>query len=250
MSSHSFPLGIQSWSLRCFRDNAVAAGKLREMGADRVELCDLHGRFDDPAAFSEALAHYRAAGVSVVAFGVQTFEGKESERGWFERAAEAGARYLAGQFRPDTFLTAIPKVRRWSAEFGIRVGIHCHGGGLFGGQPEVLDYLLALGVPEIGVCIDTAWAMQIGPGRGNPVEWVKRYAGRVYGVHFKDFVFARNGQWEDVIPGEGNLDLPGFVAALKEDGFDGVAVVEYEAEVDDPLPMLKRSFEAVRAATG
>ena len=63
---------------------------------------------------------------------------------------------------------------------------------------------------------------------------MKRFSGRIYGVHYKDFVFARDGMWEDVVVGTGNLDVAAFVTALNEDGFDGFAVIEYEANAADP----------------
>jgi sugar phosphate isomerase/epimerase len=111
-----------------------------------------------------------------------------------------------------------------------------------------LEHLIGLGGPEIGLCIDTAWAMQIGPAQGNPVHWAERFAGKIYGVHFKDFVFGRDGAWTDVVVGTGNLDLPAFVAVLQRGGFDGMAVIEYEADVENPEPALKRCVESMRAA--
>ena len=119
---------------------------------------------------------------------------------------------------------------------------------MFGGQPDVIDYLLSLGGPEVGLCIDTAWAMQIGPARGNPVEWAKKYSGQIHGTHLKDFTFGSNGQWKDTVVGTGNLDLPAYVAALQAGGFDGMAVIEYEGDPENPEPALKRCVEAMRAA--
>jgi sugar phosphate isomerase/epimerase len=243
----SLNFGVQSYCFREFKDNAVVAGKVRDLGLDRIELCGVHADFENPTAVPKIVEIYRQAGVSIVSIGVQTFDGNENEKKWFECAAAAGAKHISCHFRVNTFLRAIPQVRRWSREFGIRVGIHCHGGYMFGGQPDVLDYLLDLGGPEIGLCIDTAWAMQIGPGRGNPVEWAKKYSGRIYGIHFKDFVFEPNGQWKDVIVGHGNLDLPAFTAALREGGFNGMAVIEYEGDVENPDPALKRCIESMRA---
>ncbi len=239
--------GVQSYCFRHFKENAVVAAKVRGVGLDRVELCAVHADFSRPAAFGEIVGIYKQAGVAIVSLGVQTFRGRESERADFECAVVAGARHISCHFTVDTFLDAIPKVRGWCREFGIRVGVHCHGGYLFGGQPDVLDYLLKLGAPEIGVCIDTAWAMQIGPQAGNPVEWAKRYAGRIYGVHYKDFVFGPDGQWKDVVVGEGNLDLAAFNRALSDGGFDGVAVIEYEADVESPDAALKRCVESMQA---
>jgi len=248
--SYNLPFGVQSYCFRSFSDNNVVAQKVRALGLDSIELCGVHGHFEDSEAFCAALEAYKSNGISILSLGVQAFQGNESERLWFERAVQAGAKHISAHFQPQTFLTAIPKVRAWSREFGVRVGIHCHGGYCFGGQPDVLDYLVSLGGPEIGVCIDTAWALQIGPHLGKPVEWVKRYAGRIYGIHFKDFVFARNGQWEDVIVGTGNLDLPAFVSALNENGFDGWAVVEYEGDPENPDPALKKCVDSMRAVLG
>lgn len=246
--SKSIDFGVQSYCFRAFKDNAVVAKKVRDIGLNKIELCGVHADFSNPAAFKDVVAIYQAAGVSIVSLGVQTFSGHDSERAWFECAAAAGAKHISCHFQVSTFLTAVPKVRRWSQEFGIRVGIHCHGGYMFGGSPDVLDYLTTLGGPEIGVCIDTAWCMQIGPHQGKPVEWAKRFQGKIYGIHFKDFLFEANAQWKDVVVGTGTLDLPAFSKALLEGGFDGMAVIEYEADVENPDPALKRCVDSMRTA--
>ncbi len=240
--------GVQSWCFRDTLDNAVLAEKVREIGLDKIELCDVHGDFSKPGEFRAVMETHRARGVSIVSLGVQTFTGAPEERTWFKCAAMAGARHISCHFQIDSYLAAIPRVCRWSREFGVRVGIHCHGGYRFGGSPDVLDHLLTLGGPEIGVCIDTAWAMQIGPRQGNPIEWVKRYAGRIHGVHFKDFVFGLDGQWKDVVVGTGTLDLPAFIEALEQNGFDGMSIIECEVDFQNPEPALKQSVEALRMA--
>ncbi|PTY01365.1 hypothetical protein DB346_13615 [Verrucomicrobia bacterium LW23] len=245
MSSPAF--GVQSWCFRHFKDNEVIAQKVRAIGLDKIEICAVHAPLSKPEEVQPVRDTYDKAGVSVVSIGVQTFEGNDSERAWFESAKILGAKHISAHFRINNFMQAVPKVRAWSREFGIRVGIHCHGGYMFGGSPDVLDYLVGIGGPEIGICIDTAWAMQIGPRPGNPVEWAKRYAGKIYHLHYKDFVFDKNGQWNDVIVGTGNLDLPAFNAALKEGGFDGTSVIEYEAEVESPDAALKRCVESMLA---
>jgi len=237
--------GVQSWCFRHFKDNTVVAQKVRDIGLSQIELCGVHADLNKPEAVKEAVAIYKKAGVSIVSIGVQTFTGNDSEKAWFESAAVTGARHISCHFRVDSFTQAVPKVRAWSREFGIRVGIHCHGGYCFGGSPDVLEYLINLGGPEIGLCIDTAWAMQIGPGPGNPVEWAKKFAGKIYGIHYKDFLFDRTGQWADTIVGQGNLNLPAFNAALKEGGFNGMAVIEYEADVENPDPKLKLCVESM-----
>jgi len=245
--SDPLDFGVQSYCFRHFKDNVEVAKKVREIGVDKIEICGVHADFSDPSRFAQEMKIYENAGVSVVSLGVQTFKGEDSERAWFECVSAIGANHLSCHFTPSTFLTAIPKVRSWSREYGVRVAIHCHGGYNFNGNPDTLKYLMELGSPEIGLCIDTAWAMQIGPRAGNPVGWVKDlFPGKTFMVHYKDFTFAPNGQWTDVVVGEGTLDLPAFVQALRNDHFDGVAVIEYEADVENPVPALKRCVESMR----
>ena len=65
-------------------------------------------------------------------------------------------------------------------------------------------------------------------------------------AHYKDFTFNPNGEWNDVIVGEGALDLPGLVDALQENGFNGVALLEYEGDVENPVPALTKCVSRMR----
>ncbi len=248
MNPASTNFGVQSYCFRHFPDNRTVAAKVRETGLDKIELCAVHADFDAPAKFPEVVKIYRDAGVEIISIGVQTFGGEDREKAWFECAALAGARHLSAHFKVENFRPAIEKVRAWSREFGIRVGIHPHGGYSFGGQPDVMHHLLELGAPEIGICLDTAWVMQIGPGAGDPVEWVRRFAKSIFGLHYKDFVFGPNAAWTDVIVGRGNLDLPALLKALDEIQFDGMAVLEYEADIENPVPALTECVASMRQA--
>ena len=221
------------------------ARQVQSLGLTQIELCGVHANFHDQPSWMGVVETYKTAGVTIVSLGVETLVGDKSERDIFQCAASAGARHISVHFKVDSFRPAIEQARRLSDEFGVRVGIHCHGGYMFGGQPDVLDYLISLGSPQIGLCIDTAWCMQIGPERGKPVEWVETYAGHIYGVHFKDFIFSQNGQWKDTVIGQGNLNLPAFIHALNRTGFDGVAILEYEGDPESPLPALHECVRAI-----
>jgi len=242
--------GVQSYCFRDFKDNAEVAKKVREIGLDKIEICRVHADFHDLKAWKDVLEIYQNEGVSVISIGVEPFVGDDAERDLFECAALAGASHISGTFHINSYLKAVPQVRQLSQEFGIKVGIHNHGGYDFGGQPEVIKHLLGIGAPEIGLCIDTAWALQIGPRSGDPVDWAKEFTGHITGVHYKDFVFDKNGQWEDTIVGEGNLDLKAFVKALEAGGFNGMAVIEYEADPENPVPALKACVDAMRKMVG
>ena len=247
MTSPALDFGVQSYCFRHYKDNQTVAEKVKAIGVDKVELCEVHADFSDPAAFKKVVKIYRDAGVKICSIGVQTFNGLDSEKSWFECASLAGARHISAHFKVDTFHTAVPKTAALAQEHGLRVGIHCHGGYMFGGSRDILDHLIKLGDGKIGVCIDTAWCMQTGPRQGNPVQWVEHFGKQIFGVHYKDFTFEPNARWNDVIVGTGTLDLPAFVAALKAAGFDGMAVLEYEADVENPVPALKKCVEQMRA---
>jgi sugar phosphate isomerase/epimerase len=246
--SKALDFGVQSYCFREFKENADVAKKVREIGLDKIELCGVHADFHKPAAFKEVVKIYGDAGVAIVSFGVETLVGDARERDLFECGALAGAKHLSVHFKIENFAEAITKTQKLSDEFGVRVGIHCHGGYQFGGSPDVLDHLIKLGSPQIGLCLDTAWCLQIGPYLGKPVEWAKRYAGHIYGIHYKDFTFGPNAQWIDTVVGQGNLDLPAFIQALDSNGFDGMTVIEYEGDVQNPVPALKNCVKAMRGA--
>jgi sugar phosphate isomerase/epimerase len=238
--------GVQSYCFRSIKDNKDVAKAVKEIGLDKIEICAVHADFSDLEGWKKIVKIYESEGVSIVSIGVQTFTGEDVERTWFECAKAAGAKHISAHFKVDSFTTAVPKVVALSKEFDIKVGIHSHGGYMFGGSPDVLEHLISLGEGRIGLNIDTAWCMQIGPARGNPIEWVKQFKDSLFGVHYKDFTFEPNGQWNDVIVGTGTLDLPAFVKSLEAINFDGMAVIEYEGDVDNPIPSLKACVTKMR----
>lgn len=241
--------GVQSYCFRSFKENSQVAELTRKIGVDKIELCAIHANFEDPSGFAGIVETYRKAGVSIVSIGVQTFTGNlKQERQWFECAKAAGAKHISAHFKVDSFQKAVPEAAKLGREFGVRIGLHCHGGYMFGGSPDVIGHILKLGEGQVGLNIDTAWCMQIGPNEGKPIDWVReKFRGKIFGVHYKDFIFDRNAKWHDVVVGTGNLDLPGFVKALEETGFDGMAVIEYEADPENPVPALTECVQKMRA---
>lgn len=241
--------GVQSYCFRSIKDNAEVAKKVREIGLDKIEICSVHADFNDLDGWKETVKTYEDEGVSIISIGVQTINGNvEVERNWFECVKAAGASHMSVHFKVNTFHDAVPAAVKLCEEYDIKLAIHCHGGYMFGGQPDVMAHLLELGGPRIGLCIDTAWCMQIGPRQGKPLQWVERFQDQLYGIHYKDFTFQPDASWTDVVVGTGNLDLPAFVKKLEEVEFDGFAVIEYEGDVDNPTPALKKCVESMRQA--
>lgn len=238
-------VGVQSWSFREFKTAEALSAKLKQVGVTATELCGVQANFGDVSQHDAPIATLKANGIRVFSMGVQTFTGNAAEeRKWFEFAKKAGAKYISAHFRIDSFRDAVKVASGLSEAYGIKIAVHCHGGYMFGGSLDVLEHLVQIGGPYIGVNIDTAWCMQ---AAGKPVEWIKKLNKSVYGIHYKDFTFDRAGRWQETVVGEGNLPLAETVKALEDVGFGGFAVIEYEADPQDPAAAITRCVQAIRA---
>jgi sugar phosphate isomerase/epimerase len=239
-------LGVQSYCFRHFKDNAQVAQLVRECGLDKIELCAVHADFGDESSFDKVIETYRAAGVQIVSIGVQGANGEEEkERSYFEFARRAGANHMSVHFGAQTFPDCYRVSEKLSQEFGVYVGIHNHGGYHWLGNSEMLSRVFSDTNERIGLCIDTAWALD---AKQNPVQMAEKFSNRLYGAHIKDFVFDRARNPEDVVVGTGNLDLPAFVKLANASPTMKFCVLEYEGDVENPVPALKECVEAVRNA--
>jgi len=240
-------LGVQSYCFRAIKGNAGVAEAVKRVGLDKVELCAAHVKFGEVEQHAPAIETYRAAGVAIQSIGVEGMGDDEAEnRKRFEFAKAAGCRHISINFNPGTFEAAHPIVQKLAEEYDIRCGIHNHGGHHWLGNMQALGYVFAKAGDRIGLCLDTAWALN---ARQDPVKMAEAFADRLFAVHLKDFVFHHpDGKHEDVVVGTGNLDLPGLLSTLEKVGFAGELISEYEGDVEDPVPSVARCIEAIRAA--
>ncbi|MEO0513824.1 MAG: sugar phosphate isomerase/epimerase family protein [Planctomycetota bacterium] len=236
-------LAIKGFCFRGYDDNVTVASKLKECGVDRIDLSGCQCDFRQPNEHDEVIKTFRDADVSIVGIGAVQLHGDSSDQQYFEFCRKAGCRTVSCMGEPDTFTEAIKQADRFAQDFDMFVAIHNHGGKHWLGNSEMLRHVLRRVSDRVGLCIDSAWCLQAGE---NPVEWVEEFGQRVHAVHFKDFVFDRHGGYEDVVVGTGALNLPAFVKALKEVNFDGPAAIEYEADVDNPVPALSDCVEQMR----
>ena len=239
---------VQSYCFRAIKDHAAVAEAVRRIGLSAIELCRAHDPFDDPAAFEKVVAIYRDAGVRVPSLGVETLTGDaEAERRRFECARVAGCGHMSISFNPDTFSRAHTVAHELAEQFDMKLGIHNHGGRHWLGSTQMLAHVLAQTGPRIGLCLDTAWALDAGE---DAVKMIERFADRLTAIHLKDFLFEPTRQPRDVVVGTGALDLPALVAMAKKIDFNGLTVLEYEGDVDDPIPALDHCVKAIRNDLG
>lgn len=239
-------LGIQSYCYRGFKDNAKVAELLKQAGVNVLELCAVHVDFNDENRCADVLKIYQNAGVRIAAIGVERFANQEAaERKRFEFAKRAGAKVISADFDLDTVPHCYRTAEKLADEYDINVAIHNHGGQHWLGCARMLRHVFQNTSTRIGLCLDTAWALD---SRENPVAMAEQFGKRLYGVHIKDFVFDRARKPSDVVVGEGNLDLAKLMATLKKVNFNGSLIIEYEGDVNDPVPALKKCVAAVKAA--
>jgi sugar phosphate isomerase/epimerase len=239
-------LAVQSYCFRTIKDNRQVAACVGACGVDGIELCVAHVDLADERSWDEVIGAYRDAGVRIVSFGVARM-GRDADlaRRAFAFAAAAGAGHISVDFPVDAVPACYEVAGRLAGEYGVRLGLHNHGGRHWLGHPDVVGQALAAAPERVGLCLDSGWALD---SWTDPVAWVERFRQRLYAVHFKDFVYERVRKPVDVVTGEGNLDLGAFCRALAAAGFSGPALVEYEGDPDDPVPAVTRCVQAVRAA--
>lgn len=240
-------LFVQSYCFRGFKDNAQVARMVKQdLGLSGIEVCGVHCDFNNDANWDTVIKTYADAGVRIVSIGVEGFGPDEAAaRKRFEFAKKAGCKVISANFKPDTFLAALPVCYKLCQEYDINLAIHNHGGYHWLGSGEILNWVFAFTRECIGLNMDTAWALD---ARQNPVEWAQKFARRLYAVHIKDFVFDRARKSSDVVVGTGNLDLPALLKTLAQNQFTGPAILEYEGDVNNPVPALQECVQAVRNA--
>jgi sugar phosphate isomerase/epimerase len=246
MSPFLSSLAVQSYCFRGFTDPRDVIRLVRECGLGAIELCGRHADFTKPEEFADLAKAYRDGGVEVVSIGVCHLKGGGREmKPFFECARRAGLRHMSVNFQPADLARGAPAAEKLAGEHGVRLGIHNHGGRHWLGSSQMLEHVLSLSGDRVGLCLDTAWALDSGE---DPVAMVGKFGKRIHAVHFKDYEFDRARKPKDTVLGEGNLKLKELLAALGAAGFDGCAILEYEGDVNDPAPALKRCVEVLRAA--
>lgn len=241
---YDLKLAVQSYCFRGFKDNKKVSEMVKECGIDKIELCGIHINFSNPSTFKEVIEIYRDAGIEVISIGVQGFSNKETEeRRFFEFLKEAKTKYMSVDFNIETIPNCFKLADRLSEEYDVALAIHNHGGKHWLGNSTALNYIFKNTSERIGLCLDTAWALDSGE---DPVEMAERFKKRLYLLHIKDFIFDTSRKHKDVIAGEGNLDLNKLFNFLKNISFKGYGIIEYEADVENPVPSIKKCVEKIK----
>ncbi len=155
-------------------------------------------------------------------------------------------RYRRADFLPyfgEDFGRAAEKIR--AAGMKMMYHNHCFE---FEKMPDgrtMMDHLLSMMPAEwMGVTADTYWLQYAGV---DVCDWLRRHAERLHCVHLKDLA-VRGFEIRMAAVGEGNLDFPRILEALRHNNVTEYALVEQDdCYGSSPFDCLQKSYDCLRA---
>ena len=247
-------LGCQAWTFNkhtvaeAIQLTAKAGGKTIEFfPGQKLETGSNEGLGPDnsDATIAKVKGLCEQAGITPVAFGVTGFGANEADaRKLAEFAKKLGLRTIVTEVGAD----ALKVMEKFVKEMDLYVAIHNHPRRPRDANYKVWDpkYVAELVAPfdkRIGSCADTGHWVRSGI---KPVDALKILKGRVHASHLKDLNVFGDDKGYDVPFGTGVSDIPGILAELRKQGYQGHFSVEYERGGDGPLEEVASCIGFVR----
>lgn len=234
----------------------VAAHDLRVAEVYAAVSCDVEGPAPDAdAALATRLDRLDALDGDVL---VVACDGDATRDPWAGRARSDPCPRLTPTGR-RRLAEAVQRCAEQARRLGRSVAFHAHAGTWIE-TPTELAALLDLTDPDlVGVCLDTGHHMV---GGADPVADVATYARRITHVHLKDVDpqvhaalaagdvggFGTAVEHRIFCPlGDGTLDLPAVISALRLVGFDGWWMLEQDSAWQPAVPAVDRSVRVLAA---
>ena len=245
-----FNVGLQSYSLRHFKQLDQVLPRIRDLGLHYVEFYNGHVPLNSNDNQIKAVRNLcREHHITPIAFGVERFtKDHAANRRIFEFARNLGVRYLSADPDPESF----DSLDRLVAEFSIAIAIHPHGPinakqlHRWFSAERILDAVKAHD-RRIGSCLDTGHLIRSAqPPFGeklDPAAQIRMMANRNFGLHLKDH---DNQARRDVPFGKGVLDVLSVLRALREVKFQGYISIEYEANPENPIADIRACLDVFR----
>jgi sugar phosphate isomerase/epimerase len=244
-----FTMGAQSYCFRNF-DREQALKRTRELGLHFIEFYQKHAPLESTPDQIQAILRLSGDyGIKPIAYGVQSFTNKhDANKKVFAFGKALGIKTFSADPDPDSF----DSLDKLVDEYKISIAIHPHGPT---GRnrlhrwysAEVIMKAVKDHHPLIGSCLDTGHlirAAQLGK-KLDPAEEVRIMGPRNFGLHLKDH---DNKKHEDVVYGQGALEVPAVLKALKDVHFKGYISIEYEAHPENPSPDMRACLDVLKTA--
>lgn len=228
----------------------TAFEKMKEMGCEWVQL-----QWIDPAVSIDFIAQcLKETGIRSVS--VQDFYEviRQNKQYYIDLNAQTGGAWMCVSRVPERLKTRkglddyVAELRAFQQEldaYGQKLCFHAVGKDFapIDGMDPVAYLLDAM--PELAICVDFYNIRKAGH---DPVPYLKRYAGRVCMVHFKDSAVVEDE--EHLVPaGQGDTDWSGVAAACVETGVE-YGFVEQERWLKDPFACMQEALDWANGELG
>ena len=239
-------LSMQSYTFHLFTVTE-ALSKTEELGIRFIEIYpgqkmgedfgDLVFGYDLSMKDQERLRVLAAwSGVKIISSGVWTAKTEEWEP-IFAFAKNMGMEFISAEPAPEDW----DVVEELAKKHNIKVAVHNHPSENSYWNPEIL--LASIGGRDglLGACVDVGHYKRMGL---DPIPSMRQLKGKIIALHFKDIAPQGEEQnLEDMVWGQGILNVKGMMKELKKQKFKGYFTIEYEADWENNLPQIKQSIE-------
>lgn len=239
-------LSVQSYTFHLF--TAIEAlDKTAELGVKFIEIYpgQRMGKGFNDAVFGYQLneeqretlkKEAQARDIKIISSGVWTAQ-KEEWEAIFSFAKDMEMEFISAEpAREDWDL-----VEQLAEKYQIKVAVHNHPSENSYWKPEILLNSIEGRSSLLGACVDVGHYKRMGL---EPIPSLKQLEGKIISLHFKDI--APKGEeetMEDVIWGEGILNVEEMMEELKRQNFKGYFTIEYEADWENNVPHIMESIE-------
>ena len=247
MSSRSveIPIALQMYSLRddSKADFAGALRSTKEIGYDAVEFAGYYGM-----SSSELRKLLDDLGLRAVGSHVGYDQLRDNLEQVIDYNLEIGAKYIVcPSYNADSrdgwveFAHFLSSVADTCEKSGLTVGYHNHAHELKKiGDEYIFDIIFDAASDKVVAQLDLGWALYAGV---DPVQLLRKYAGRCPLVHVKDF--DENNKQTEV--GTGALDLQSVVATCREGGVEWM-IIETEQYNMEPIDSVRVGYSNLKRA--
>jgi inosose dehydratase len=223
-------MGIATYSFYKLKTDEAIAG-IKRVDLHYCSIKDAHLPLKSTREERQAVAKkFKDAGITPLSCGnISPGKDEESIRQKFEYARDAGIPTIVCSPEKAT----IPILDKLVKEFDIKIAIHNHGPeDKVWPNPFVAWEAIESYDPRLGLCIDVGHTARTGV---DPIDAIRKCAARLHDVHIKDIANPTGGS-KPVELGRGVLDLHGILQALLDVKFAGHLGLEFEKNLNDPIP--------------
>ena len=232
---NALPVGVAGYTFVKF-DLEKSLAMMKRIAVTNLSLKEFHLPINsNDEKIKSVMSQFAAAGINVYAVGVIYMKTKQAVDEAFAYAKKVGVSLIVGVPNYDLLDYTEQKVK----ETDIKIAIHNHGpeDALYPGPQQVYDRIKTRD-QRMGLCLDIGHAIRAGTDLEKAII---EYRDRLFDLHIKD-VTAAAKEGKAVEIGRGVIDFNAVVTALRKNNFTGMSSIEFEKDMNDPLPGIAESI--------